>query len=58
MPTTQQLIRHGREKQTAKAKCPALEGNPQERGVCLSVTTTSPKTNSCYFSKSRVWLLW
>ena len=43
MPTTQQLIRHGREKQTAKAKCPALEGNPQKRGVCLSVTTTSPK---------------
>ena len=43
MPTTQQLIKHGREKQTAKPKCPALEKNPQKRGVCLSVTTTSPK---------------
>ena len=43
MPTTQQLIRHGREKQNSKPKCPALEKNPQKRGVCLSVTTTSPK---------------
>jgi len=43
MPTTQQLIRHGREKQTVKSKCPILEKNPQKRGVCLSVTTTSPK---------------
>ena len=43
MPTTQQLIRHGREKQTVKPKCPILEKNPQKRGVCLSVTTTSPK---------------
>ena len=43
MPTTQQLIRHGREKQVSKPKCPALEKNPQKRGVCLSVTTTSPK---------------
>ena len=43
MPTTQQLIKHGREKQAVKPKCPALEKNPQKRGVCLSVTTTSPK---------------
>ena len=43
MPTTQQLIKHGREKQASKPKCPILEGNPQKRGVCLSVTTTSPK---------------
>lgn len=43
MPTTQQLIKNGREKQAVKPKCPALEKNPQKRGVCLSVTTTSPK---------------
>lgn len=43
MPTTQQLIRHGRETKPAKPKCPILEQNPQKRGVCLSVTTTSPK---------------
>jgi len=45
MPTINQLIRHGkgREKQTVKAKSPILEECPQKRGVCLSVTTTSPK---------------
>ncbi|MBO4570211.1 MAG: 30S ribosomal protein S12 [bacterium] len=45
MPTTNQLIRHGkgREKQTYKSKSPILEECPQKRGVCLSVTTTSPK---------------
>ena len=45
MPTTNQLIRHGkgREKQTYKSKSPILDECPQKRGVCLSVTTTSPK---------------
>ena len=45
MPTINQIIRHGkgRESQAAKAKCPALEQCPQKRGVCLNVTTTSPK---------------
>ena len=45
MPTINQLIRHGkgREQQGSKAKCPALESCPQKRGVCLNVTTTSPK---------------
>ena len=45
MPTINQIIRHGkgREKQTSKAKCPALDRCPQKRGVCLNVTTTSPK---------------
>ena len=45
MPTINQIVRHGkgREKQTSTAKCPALEQCPQKRGVCLNVTTTSPK---------------
>ena len=43
MPTINQLIRHGRIKLTEKSKCPALESCPQKRGVCLNVTTTSPK---------------
>ncbi len=45
MPTTNQLIRHGkgRVKQTYKSKSPILDECPQKRGVCLSVTTTSPK---------------
>lgn len=45
MPTINQIVRHGkgREPQATKAKCPALEQCPQKRGVCLNVTTTSPK---------------
>ena len=45
MPTINQIIRHGkgREQIAKKAKCPALEKCPQKRGVCLNVTTTSPK---------------
>ena len=43
MPTINQLVRQGRKKVTTKSTVPALEENPQKRGVCLSVTTTSPK---------------
>lgn len=43
MPTINQLIKHGRKKSILKSKTPALESCPQKRGVCLSVTTTSPK---------------
>ena len=43
MPTVNQLIRNGREKQIDKNKSPILEKCPQKRGVCLSVKTTSPK---------------
>ena len=43
MPTINQLIRSGRKKLVDKSKCPALEECPQKRGVCLTVTTTSPK---------------
>ena len=43
MPTIQQLIRQGRQKITYKSKSPILDECPQKRGVCLSVTTTTPK---------------
>ena len=43
MPTINQLIRQGREKSGYKSKTPALDGCSQKRGVCLTVTTTSPK---------------
>lgn len=43
MPTINQFIRHGREKETFKSKTPLLDNCPQRRGVCLNVTTTSPK---------------
>ena len=56
MPTFNQLVRNGRETIEKKAKAPALlkgynsmkrqqtdNDSPQKRGVCLNVTTTSPK---------------
>lgn len=43
MPTINQLIRQGRVKTVYKSATPIMEGCPQKRGVCLSVTTTSPK---------------
>lgn len=43
MPTINQLIKQGRVKRDSKSKTPIMDGCPQKRGVCLSVTTTSPK---------------
>ena len=58
MPTINQLIRHGREKQVKKSKAPLMDKNPQKRGVCLSVTTTSPKKpNSALRKIARVKLV-
>jgi small subunit ribosomal protein S12 len=58
MPTISQLVRSGRNLQKRKSKTPALEtvlnalkrrrshlpkGSPFKRGVCVKVTTTTPK---------------
>lgn len=43
MPTINQLIRFGREQSTKKTKSPALKSNPQKRGVCVRVSTMTPK---------------
>ena len=43
MPTINQLIKHGREQRAEKSKTPIMSQCPQKRGVCLSVSTTSPK---------------
>ena len=43
MPTINQLIKQGRVTARDKSKAPILGNCPQKRGVCLSVTTTSPK---------------
>ncbi len=43
MPTINQLVRKGRLKTHAKKKNLALQGNPQKRGVCTRVYTTTPK---------------
>ncbi len=43
MPTINQLVKQGRKSQAVKSNVPILDQNPQKRGVCLTVTTTSPK---------------
>lgn len=43
MPTINQLIRFGRKQSTKKTKSPALKANPQKRGVCVRVSTMTPK---------------
>ncbi len=58
MPTINQLVRRGRKTKTKKSKSPALQttfnvlrrerrklpkGAPFKRGVCVKVTTTTPK---------------
>jgi len=43
VPTVNQMIRMGRGSKMKKSKSPLLDSNPQRRGVCLSVTTLTPK---------------
>ncbi len=56
MPTINQLLRKGRQKKVVKSKSPALGttfnslrnqtrglASPQKRGVCIKVTTMTPK---------------
>jgi small subunit ribosomal protein S12 len=55
MPTINQLIKQGRERQRAKGKAPALQRSPQKRGVCTRVYTTTPKKpNSALRKVARV----
>ncbi len=68
MPTINQLIRQGRQRQTKKSKSPALSVNfnslrrrttkqdsPQKRGVCVAVRTVTPKKpNSALRKVARV----
>lgn len=70
MPTINQLIRRSRKKSTKKSKSPALQytfntlrnravplpsGAPQKRGVCVRVTTMTPKKpNSALRKVARV----
>ena len=55
MPTVNQLIRKGRLRAKKKNASPALKGNPQKRGVCTRVYTTTPKKpNSALRKVARV----
>jgi small subunit ribosomal protein S12 len=58
LPTINQLVRKGRKKAVEKTKTPALKGNPQKRGVCTRVYTTTPKKpNSALRKVARVRLV-
>jgi small subunit ribosomal protein S12 len=55
MPTIHQLVRHGRKRVKKKTASPALRGNPQKRGVCTRVYTSTPKKpNSALRKVARV----
>ena len=55
MPTINQLVRKGRKAIHKKNKAPALQKNPQRRGVCTRVYTTTPKKpNSALRKVARV----
>ncbi|MBI4513220.1 MAG: 30S ribosomal protein S12 [Gemmatimonadetes bacterium] len=55
MPTINQLVRLGRREVVKKEKAPALQANPQKRGVCTRVYTTTPKKpNSALRKVARV----
>ena len=43
MPTINQLVRSPRRRIIAKSKTPALGNGPFRRGVCVQVTTRTPK---------------
>ena len=55
MPTINQLVRKGRKQAKRKSAAPALQKNPQKRGVCVSVKTVTPKKpNSALRKVARV----
>ncbi len=55
MPTIAQLVRKGRKELGRKTKSPALKSCPQKRGVCLRVSTMTPKKpNSALRKVARV----
>jgi small subunit ribosomal protein S12 len=55
MPTIQQLVRRGREPRRRKTKSPDMQECPQKRGVCIRVSTMTPKKpNSALRKVARV----
>ncbi|MDR2685227.1 MAG: 30S ribosomal protein S12 [Rickettsiales bacterium] len=58
MPTINQLIRKSRKSKISRDKVPAMQENPQKRGVCTRVYTTTPKKpNSALRKVARVKLV-
>ena len=58
MPTINQLVRMGRNKEVKKSTSPALQESPQKRGVCTVVKVDTPKKpNSALRKIARVRLV-
>lgn len=58
MPTINQLVRKGRNKEVKKSTSPALQESPQKRGVCTVVKVDTPrKPNSALRKIARVRLV-
>ena len=58
MPTINQLVRKGRNKEVKKSTSPALQESPQKRGVCTVVKVYTPKKpNSALRKIARVRLV-
>ncbi|VAH16103.1 unnamed protein product [Triticum turgidum subsp. durum] len=57
MPTKNQLIRHGREEKQRTDRTRPTDQCPQKQGVCLRVSTRTPKKpNSALRKIAKVWL--
>jgi len=55
MPTIHQLVHKGRKRTKKNTSSPALRSNPQKRGVCTRVYTSTPKKpNSALRKVARV----
>ena len=55
MPTINQLIRKPRQDKERRSKSPAMQSNPQKRGVCTRVfTMTLKKPNSALRKVARI----
>lgn len=55
MPTINQLVNQGRKFSSKKSGAPALQANPQKRGLCTRVYTATPKKpNSALRKVARV----
>jgi small subunit ribosomal protein S12 len=55
VPTVNQLVRFGRKRKRVLSAVPALQSNPQKRGICVKVYVTTPKKpNSALRKVARV----
>jgi small subunit ribosomal protein S12 len=52
MTTNNQLVNNPRIKKSRSIKRPALQKNPQKKGVCIRILTRTPKKTKFCFKKT------